>query len=245
MKTVQIFSDAEAMAKEIAYNWHEQAKRAAESQLVFSVVLSGGSTAPALYGKLAEPEWRDRIPWKSVHIFFADERCVAPISDESNYKIIYDHLFRHISIPKENIHRIRGEENPDKEALRYGKDIIGHQALRKGSINFFDWVLLGIGTDGHTASLFPGQNISNLTQLCNVTQHPDTGQNRITMTHSALKKSARITYHVIGEKKSKIVSELISNPSPKIIYPASQIKGELFLDKHAASKIDIKKLEGN
>jgi 6-phosphogluconolactonase len=242
MKPVRIFSNAEAMAEEIARNWHEQAKRAEESHLVFSVVLSGGSTAPTLYGKLAEPKWKNKIPWNTVHIFFADERCVAPVSNESNYKIIQDHLLNHISIPKQNIHRIRGEGNPANEAVRYEEDIKNHLPLKKGSVHFFDWVFLGIGTDGHTASLFPGQKIIDSTKLCKATQHPDTGQNRITMTHSALIKSARITYHVIGEKKSKIVSELASNPSPKTIYPALQIKGELFLDKHAASKIDINEM---
>jgi 6-phosphogluconolactonase len=243
MKSMCVFHDIEEMAQEIARCWHEQAKKAANKQRVFSVVLSGGKTAPLIYGKLAEPEWRNRIPWKAVHIFFADERCVAPNNEESNYKIIYDHLLTQISIPKENIHRIRGEENPENEAIRYTKDIQNHLALRKGNINFFDWVLLGIGTDGHTASLFPGQNIISSSKLCKATQNPDTKQNRITMTLAALNKSARITYHVIGEKKSEIVSKLVSKPSSPNIYPASQIQGELFLDREAASKIDTLRME--
>tara|TARA_B100001123_G_C15086823_1_gene937979 strand:+ start:296 stop:1027 length:732 start_codon:yes stop_codon:yes gene_type:complete len=238
MKSVHIFSDTTAMAEEIAHGLYEQSKRAAEKQHVFSIVLSGGSTATALYGILALPKWRDRIPWKSIHIFFADERCVPPNNTESNYKIICDHLINKISIPKANIHRIQGEENPEKESLRYAKEIKNHSTLRKENINFFDWVFLGIGIDGHIASLFPDQNIINSPKLCEVAQHPDTGQNRITMTLLALKNSTRVTYHVIGKKKSKIVSEITSNFSSRLIYPASQIKGELFLDKHAASKID-------
>ena len=238
MKSLRVFSDSVAMAEEMARCWCELARQATNNQHVFTVVLSGGSTAPLLYGKLAEPEWRNNITWKAVHIFFADERCVAPNNEESNYKIIYDHLLIKIPIPKENVHRIRGEEDPENEAIRYTKDIQNHLALRKGNINFFDWVFLGIGTDGHTASLFPGQNIINSKKLCKATQNPDTRQNRITMTLAALNKSDRVTYHVIGENKSEIVSKLVSKPSPSNIYPVSQIQGELFLDRQAASKID-------
>jgi 6-phosphogluconolactonase len=239
MKSMCVFPDIEAMAQEIARCWHEQATKAANKKRVFSVVLSGGKTAPLIYGKLAGPEWRNRIPWEAVHIFFADERCVAPNNEESNYKIIYDHLLIQIPIPKENVHRIRGEKDPEKEAIRYTKNIQNHLVLRKGNINFFDWVFLGIGTDGHTASLFPGQNIINSKKLCKATQNPDTGQNRITMTLAALNKSDRVTYHVIGENKSEIVSKLVSKPSSSNIYPVSQIQGELFLDREAASRIDI------
>ena len=238
MKPICVFPDKEAMAQEIARCWHEQVTKAVNKKRVFSVVLSGGKTAPLIYGKLAEPEWRKSIPWEAVHIFFADERCVAPNNEESNYKIIYDNLLIKIPIPKENVHRIRGEEDPENEAIRYTKDIQNHLALRKGNINFFDWVFLGIGTDGHTASLFPGQNIINSKKLCKATQNPDTRQNRITMTVAALNKSDRVTYHVIGENKSEIVSKLVSKPSPSNIYPVSQIQGELFLDRQAASKID-------
>ena len=239
MKSVHIFSDAEAMAEEIASGLYEQAKRAAEKQLTFSVVLSGGSTALVLYGRLAEPKWRDRIPWKSVHIFFADERCVPPNNEESNYKIVCDHFINQISIPEANVHRIRGEENPEKESLRYAKDIQSHLALRKEDVNFFDWVFLGVGMDGHTASLFPGQNIINSPKLCEVARHPDTGQLRITMTPAAINQSSRITYHCIGEGKSEIVFKLASDPSATNIYPALRIQGEWFLDRSASAKFNF------
>ena len=112
------------------------------------------------------------------------------------------------------------KEPKEKESLRYAKDIQAHLALRKGSINFFDWVFLGIGEDGHTASLFPNEIIISSTKLCETTRHPDTGQIRITMTPAAITKSARITYHVVGENKSEIICELISNPSARDEYPA-------------------------
>ena len=109
----------------------------------------------------------------------------------------------------------------------------------------FDWVLLGIGEDGHTASLFPGQNTLDSTKFCEATRHPKTGQLRVTMAPIAINNSARITYHVIGERKSEIVSKLTTYTSSKINYPASKIPGELFLDKKAASRIDFSGIEEN
>jgi len=239
MKSVRIFSDSEAMAEEMARCWCEQARQAASDHRVFSVTLSGGNTDPALYGKLAEPKWRDRTPWESVHIFFADERCVPPDHEESNYKIICNYLLNHISIPEANIHRMRGEEDPVEESLRYTEDIQNHLVLRKEGTCFFDWVFLGVGPDGHTASLFPGHDLINSTNLCEVAQHPETGQNRVTMTPAAINRSSRITYHAIGESKAEIVSALASDPSASNIYPAAQIQGEWFLDRESASKLDV------
>ena len=227
------------MAKEIAHCLRKNAQYAESAQRIFTIVLSGGNTAKILYPIFAEPEWKNSIPWKSVHIFFADERCVPPDYEESNYKTVCDLFVNHISIPEANIHRILGEKNPQKESLRYAKEIQNHLALRNGDKNYFDWALLGVGTDGHTASLFPGQNILNSSKLCEVAQHPHTGQHRITMTPAALSLSSRITYHCIGKGKSKIVSELVSDPLAKSLYPSLRIQGEWFLDKEASAKFDF------
>lgn len=239
MKVVRVFPDSEAIAEEIARCLCEQANQSARNHRIYSIALSGGNTAPILYGQMAKPEWRDRIPWEYVHIFFADERCVPPTNKESNYKMICEHLINHISIPKTNIHRIRGEENPVKESLRYAKDIQNHLALRKEDDIFFDWVLLGVGADGHTASLFPNQNIINSQKLCEVARHPDLEQHRITMTPKAINQSSRITYHCIGEGKSEIVFKLASDPTAINTYPALKIQGEWFLDRNASSKFDF------
>ena len=127
----------------------------------------------------------------------------SPKSEESNYKIVHDRLLKRISIPAKNIHRIRGEENPEKEAVRYANEIRSHLALKKGDTNFFDWVLLGVGANGHTASLFPQQNIINSKKLCEVAQHPDTGQNRITMTPAAITCHRALPIIVLAKKKLK------------------------------------------
>ena len=237
MKSVRIFSDPEAMAEEMARCLGEQASQAASNQRLYSIALSGGSQDPVLYGQLAKPDWQNRIPWKSVHIFFADERCVPPDNEESNFKIVSHFLLNHIPIPKDNIHRIRGEGDPAAESIRYAKEIHNHMKWRNGSSNFFDWIFLRVGTDGHTASLFSGHDSLNSPNLCDMVRHPQTAQIRITLTPSAIRQSHRITYHVIGKEKAKIIAEIFSKTGKKNNYPAAQLSGEWFLDSDAASSL--------
>ena len=137
---MRVFPDSEELAEEIARSWCEQVKMAVNNCGTFSVVLSGGSQDPALYGRLTEHKWRGRIPWESVHIFFADERCVPPDDNESNYKTICGHLLNHVPIPEKNIHRMRGEGDPVEESFRYAEEVQNHLVLRKEKTCFFDWV---------------------------------------------------------------------------------------------------------
>jgi|TARA_B100000809_G_scaffold238939_1_gene260101 6-phosphogluconolactonase len=239
MKSVCVFPDSEKLAEEIARSWLEQARQAVNNCGTFSVVLSGGSQDPELYGRLAEPKWRDHIPWESVHIFFADERCVPPDDNESNYKTICGNLLNYISIPEKNIHRMRGENDPTGESFRYAEEIQNHLVLRKGETCLFDWVFLGVGPDGHTASIFASSDLKKSNKLCEKTRHPKTGQYRITMTPLAIKNSKRITYHATGKRKAEIVFKLATDPSASNTFPAAQIRGEWFLDKEAASRLDL------
>ena len=201
--------------------------------------MSGGSHDPALYRRLTEPKWRDSIPWELVHIFFTDERCVPPDDNESNYKTICGHLLNLIPIPEKNIHRMQGEGDPVKESFRYAEEIQDYLMLRKEKACFFDWTFLGVGADGHTASLFPGHNLKNSNKLCEVAKHPKTGQHRITLTPLAINNSRRITFHAIGKTKAEIIFKLATDSSASNVFPAAQIRGEWFLDKEAASRLDI------
>ena len=136
------------------------------------------------------------------------------------------------------MHRIKGEEEPETESMRYAQEIKDHMALRNGQDTFFDWALLGLGIDGHTASLFPGQEkILNTSNLCEVTWHPGTNQTRITLTPFTIQRSACVTYHVIGKKKAEIVSALVSKSNKNNKYPAANISGEWYLDQAAASNL--------
>ena len=239
MATLRVFPDSESIAEEIASRWRDQIQQAEEKDDVFSVVLSGGSTASLVYSHLAKLKSVESICWERVHIFWADERCVSPEHEESNYLNIQRTFLNGIQLPGENVHRIRGEEESSGESLRYEKEIIDHLMLRKNEEKLFDWVLLGLGSDGHTASLFPGQeSLLDTQNLCAVVEHPDSGQKRITLTPYALNRSGSVTYHVIGSGKAAMVSELISEDSDDKRFPAGYIEGEWFLDTAAASRIN-------
>jgi 6-phosphogluconolactonase len=205
---------------------------------IFTVALSGGTTASKVYQKLASPLWISKISWEAVHIFWADERCVSPESEESNYQTICRAFLNRVPIPEKNVHRIKGEDEPEKESIRYAQEIKDHLKLKNRQDIFFDWVLLGIGVDGHTASLFPGQEqLLKTSNLCEVARHPETNQTRITLTPSAIQKSACTTYHIIGQQKAEIVSALVSESAKNKKYPAAHIPGEWYLDEAAASSL--------
>ena len=239
MSSVRIFPNSDTLAGAIALRFREEAKQAARENRLYSLVLTGGATAEKIYQKFAGVGFSNEIPWESVHLFWTDERCVSPESDESNFGTAYRAFLHAISIPEENIHRMRGEEDPVTEARRYSGEIQNYLALKGNPNHYFDWVFMGVGMDGHTASLFPGQeNFLSTPKLCGVSQHPQTGQNRITLTASALQNAACITYHVIGLDKAGIVSELVSKSPESKKFPVAYIPGEWYLDQAAASNLE-------
>jgi len=239
VSSVRIFPNSDTLAGAIALRFREEAKQAARENRLYSLVLTGGATAEKIYQKFAGVGFSNEIPWESVHLFWTDERCVSPESDESNFGTAYRAFLHAISIPEENIHRMRGEEDPVTEARRYSGEIQNYLALKGNPNHYFDWVFMGVGMDGHTASLFPGQeNFLSTPKLCGVSQHPQTGQNRITLTASALQNAACITYHVIGLDKAGIVSELVSKSPESKKFPVAYIPGEWYLDQAAASNLE-------
>ena len=235
---MQIFTDLDALAEAMAQRLLEEAQQAAKENRVYSLVLTGGATAFVVYKRFAAPEFAGRIPWQLVHLFWTDERCVPPDSEESNFGTAWQAFLNSISIPEENIHRMKGEADPAIESVRYAKEVREHRALRNSSDQFFDWVFMGLGPDGHTASLFPGQEkLLQSPNLCEVARHPDTDQNRLTLTPAAIQRSACITYHIIGQKKADLVSALVAESPHSKNYPAAHIPGEWYLDTASASRL--------
>ncbi len=207
----------------------------------YDIALSGGSTPKKLFKVLAKKH-RETIPWDKVHFWWGDERCVSPESEESNYKMAKDYLFSKISVPERNIHRIKGEIQPEEEAIRYAAEIRNNLKSKNG-IPVFDIILLGLGEDGHTASIFPDQlNLFHEEKLCAVASHPETGQKRITLTGRILNNAKRIYFLVTGESKADRISEIMSNDEAAKKLPAYHVEpvtGVLvwFIDEPAASKI--------
>jgi len=194
-----------------------------------------------VYEELAA-RYRERIPWSLVHLYWGDERCVPPDHPESNYRMCKAHLLDRIDIPPENIHRIRGESAPAPEAERYAA-LLGENLPVKYRSPQFDLVMLGLGEDGHTASIFPHEaKLWDSRAYCEVATHPASGQKRVTITGRLINNAARVAFLVTGAGKAEKVMEILQEKEGFENYPASRVSprsGGLFwfLDKEAARRI--------
>lgn len=205
------------------------------------ISLSGGSTPKMLFKRLAQAPYATEINWSNLHFWWGDERCVAPTDAESNFGEANELLFSQIDIPAENIHRILGENEPEQEAERFAKEMAQSVPTENG-VPVFDWILLGVGPDGHTASLFPGKTNYEDEKLAVVANHPESGQFRVSKTAKVLRAAKRISYLVLGAGKQEIIQEINGTPAEQLPYPAAKIKStngntEWYLDQDAAKKI--------
>lgn len=196
-----------------------------------SICLSGGSTPKALFDFWSDT-FKNDIPWKNISFYWGDERCVPPEDDMSNYGMTKKHLFDKIDVPPENIFRIYGENDPANEAKRYGKIIPDK----------FDLIMLGMGDDGHTASIFPNQiKMWDSPDNCIVATHPETGMKRISITGKIIDKAENVAFLITGAGKAQKVKEILQNRDRYIsLYPAAKVmpqSGNLywFLDKESGS----------
>jgi 6-phosphogluconolactonase len=236
---VRIFSTPKDVYNAIAQEILKVTKNS--TQKIFDIALSGGNSPKGLFEFMSK-KFANEIPWERIHFWWGDERCVSPESDESNYKMAEELLLSKISIPQDNIHRIRGEEDPEKEAIRYSKEMESTLNSR-GEDPVFDIILLGLGEDGHTASIFPDQlELFEDENSCAVASHPITGQKRITITGNVLNNANQIFFLITGENKALRISEIMNDSEAAKLLPAyyiSPANGELiwFLDELAASQI--------
>ncbi len=202
----------------------------------FHMALSGGNTPRSIYALLSEYK-KPFIPWEKIKFYWGDERCVPPDDQNSNFLMVKEALFDKIQPAKDRICRIMGENDPDLEKERYKQVVISNT---KG---IFDLMFLGLGTDGHTASIFPNQmHLLTSDKVCEKAVHPDSGQIRITLTGPILNASRKILFLVTGSEKSKVVYDILHQKGEWKKYPASHIKpigGQIIwiLDKKAAARI--------
>ena len=173
------------------------------------IALSGGSTPKIVFDTLAS-DFANEIEWKKINFYWGDERCVPPTDEESNYKMTVDHLFSKIEVPEKNIHRILGENNPTGEAMRYA-NLLEINLDRVDGVPQFDLVILGMGDDGHTASIFPHEiELWDAPDHCVVATHPDTGQKRVSINGHVINKAKEVVLLVTGESKEEKVDEIIN-----------------------------------
>ncbi|MDO5674695.1 MAG: 6-phosphogluconolactonase [bacterium] len=205
------------------------------------VVLSGGSTPRLWFEILAQPPYAEAIRWTSLHFWWGDERCVPAQDADSNYGQAKRLLFDHVAIPTGNLHPMRGGEKPEAEARRLSEEIESMVAKQQG-LPVFDWIILGMGADGHTASLFPEQTDFSEKRLAVVARHPQSGQKRISLSATQLAACRRLTFLVLGADKAARVSEIFSHPAGSLPYPAARISAahgptEWYLDTASASDL--------
>jgi 6-phosphogluconolactonase len=207
----------------------------------YSIALSGGSTPKAIF-KILSSDYKENINWSKIHIFWGDERCVDPEDNESNYKMTRENLLNHISIPETNIFRIHGENKPELESKRYSEIVKNNVRIVNG-IPQFDLIMLGLGEDGHTASIFPNQtHLFDSDMIFEATQNPYNKQYRVTATGKIINHAAMVVFLVTGSAKAEMVESIINKKQEAINLPASMVKPlsnkvSWFLDKNAAIKI--------
>lgn len=227
--------------EEVAQNFALYLEHFIKHKDIVHMALSGGSTPKIVFDELSNTN-KYKINWTKVHLYWGDERCVPPTDDESNYKMTVAHLLDNIEIPKRNIHRILGENDPVKEAVRYG-DLLTKNLPNQQKIPVFDMVILGMGEDGHTASIFPYDiELWDSKKTCEVAIHPESGQKRITITGKVINQSEWVIFLVTGAGKKDKLAEIIHKKGDYKNYPASLVKplsGNLvwYLDTEAAAKL--------
>jgi len=226
---------------EVAQSFSNYLEEQIKSNKTTHIALSGGSTPKVVFDYMAE-HYKD-VDWSTVHLYWGDERCVPPTDNESNYKMTVEHLLSKINIPKDNIHRVHGEDVPELEAGRYGK-VLEEELPIANYIPQFDLVILGLGDDGHTASIFPHEiDLWGSKNTCEVAIHPDSGQRRITITGKLINNAKTVAFLVTGSSKAEKVRTIITKEAGHDSYPASLVvptSGDLiwFLDEEAAAQIN-------
>ena len=230
---LEIVATPEDLARSAAKVFVARSSEAVAQRGVATIALSGGSTPKLLYQLLADPNepFRDQVPWSRIQFFWSDERHVPPDHPESNYRMANEAMLAHVPVLKENVHRVMGENPNVEEAADQYEQTVPQR---------FDLILLGLGTDGHTASIFPGSEVLRETKRLVAAPWVEKQKSyRITMTLPLINNAASVFFLVSGAEKAEIVKEVLEGP-PR--YPAQEVRpinGELILmlDREAASKL--------
>lgn len=234
-KTIEVWRDSAEVAERAAEIFIETVGETINNHGTFSVALSGGSTPKTLYELLAKEKYASQIEWQNVHIFWSDERCVSPDDLQSNYRMANEALLKHVSIPRNQIHRMRGEDEPLKAAFDYERELIAHF---KTDLPRFDLILLGMGEDGHTASLFPNTTaIDEYEKLVAAPFVEKFNSHRLTFTFKTINAATKIVFLITGASKAETLKAVLSTPQKEL--PASLVNspdGDLvvLLDEPAA-----------
>lgn len=239
---VQIFADPDSLAHAAVVRFIQIARDAIEARDQFTVALSGGSTPKALYTLLATEPWHNQIDWNQVHLFWGDERHVSPSDASSNFRMTQERLLSQVPIPPENVHRIK-TENPDAQVVadEYEQELEKIFQLGEHQFPRFDLVMLGMGANGHTASLFPGTDaVHEQSRLVVAPWVEELHTNRITLTPPVINNAREIIFFVTGIEKAATLQAVLEEEYqpdrlPAQIIRPTQGKVVWMIDRAAAS----------
>ncbi|HET7480631.1 MAG TPA: 6-phosphogluconolactonase [Rubrobacteraceae bacterium] len=217
--SVRVYEDKQELAEAAARDFAERAAEAIEDRGRFTVALAGGSTPKATYEILAR-DYADEVDWSRVHVFFGDERTVPPDHEDSNYRMAREALLDHVPIG--SVHRMRGELSPEEAAASYENEL---REFFGGNLPSLDLVMLGIGEDGHTASLFPNTPALDVTDhwvVENPVEKLDTV--RLTLTKPVINAARAVVFAVAGEGKAEALREILEGEVDPHDYPAKFVQ---------------------
>lgn len=240
-RTVLVCKTQEEVFEAAAQFFCEKIPGSSTSGASFSIALSGGSTPRGLFRLLAADPSRSQCHWPSCKIFWGDERCVPPDHSDSNFRMAKESLLDHVPIAPDQVFRMEGEREPEDAALRYGEVLSKHVKRGENNLPRFDLVLLGIGPDAHTASLFPNTTALQETQRTVVANWVEKLQTfRITLTPPVLNAAKDVIFLVSGHDKAQAVQAVLEGPRTPQLYPAQLVSlssGQVtwMMDQAAAS----------
>lgn len=227
-REIIIRRDIAELSRQSAERFSQLINQSVQGSGRFTVALSGGSTPKHLYSLLASPDYKERIPWNNVHLFWGDERCVPPDHPESNFGMVRESLLSKIKIPAENIHRMAGEREPQAAAAAYEKHLQEFFGLESGALPRFDLILLGIGEDGHTASLFTGSDALNETKRLVIAPFVEKlNSYRLTLTLPVLNSGAEVWFLVTGASKADAVKKVLRGSADLPAAKVQPVNGRL------------------
>ena len=244
--------DPAALARRTAQYFTEMVSEAVADQNHARIAISGGSTPKAAFQLLADPSqpWRTRMPWDKLELYWVDERTVAPDHPDSNYRMTREALISQVPLPCEQVHRMQGELDPEVAASRYESELRNTFRLEGAESPRFDLISLGMGPDGHCASLFPHTKaIHEMSRLVTANEVPQLNTWRITLTWPVINHARSVFFIIAGADKADRVREVFMGPRDperlpsQLIWPASGIL-TLFLDKAAAAHLPATNGEG-
>ena len=238
----RIFPDTQTLATAAAERWLALYQDVHTAQTLFHVALSGGSTPKRLYQLLADPDRQSAIDWSRVHVYFGDERAVPPEHTDSNYRMAREALLDHIAIPAENIHRMNATpETIEQDAEDYAAMLREHLPHDAAGMPVFDLILLGMGADGHTCSLFPGTTIlDERVRSVAAVYVPHLDSWRLSLTYPVLDRARHLLFLVAGSDKAKRLRQVCRDAAPSVPVQGIRPRGtvEWYLDRAAAAEID-------